>query len=196
MERDPSPEDIAQLMLAICDQDEHQARDVIESMIAHIRRECYSAGLAAARGYGRSGNIAVKLPSRRLPVTNLPFDFSLRNRSELDKVIAGRPHIWVTANRINIENEAGLRVLELQGTGPDFPWLQVKERSYQSRKCPCCESYQIERSGHQHNGLWSGQVVVKVVGEEDEVLGIETYAQGKLLEYKALNCIAAHPFGM
>ena len=122
-----SSEDIARLMLAVCAHDEHQARDDIESMIEHIRRESYSAGVAAARGYGRSGNITVVLPSRRLPVMNLPFDFSLRNRSALDKVIAGRPHIWVTANRMHIKTANGLRVMELQGTGPDFPWLQANE---------------------------------------------------------------------
>ena len=56
----------------------------------------------------------------------LPFDFSVKNRDKLYETIeeiGADSHIWITANRIGIERN-GERVMELYGTGPDYPWLQ------------------------------------------------------------------------
>jgi len=54
---------------------------------------------------------------------HLSFDFSVKNHQKLNEIIKLRPHIWLTANKIAIENQEGKRIEVIYGTGPDFPWL-------------------------------------------------------------------------
>lgn len=91
-------------------------------MLEHIRRDYYERGFAASR----KNELSMKLPAYPM-VTELPYDFSLKNRLELEKEINGRRHIWVTANRICIQNSAGDKIAELRGNGPDFPWLSLDQ---------------------------------------------------------------------
>jgi hypothetical protein len=49
----------------------------------------------------------------------LPFDFSTKNRKLLYNIIGEQKHVWLSANRIRLEQEN----IMLSGTGPEFPWL-------------------------------------------------------------------------
>jgi len=53
----------------------------------------------------------------------LPFDFSIANHQKLNEYLEGLPHIWITANRIAVEDNFGNRLYELCGTGRDYPWF-------------------------------------------------------------------------
>lgn len=83
------------------------------------------------------------------PLTQLPFDFSVKNNQKLNDAIncvvkvnslSGSESldsrsgslvcVWLSANRIALEDTSGNRLEELQGTGPDYPWITETTHTY------------------------------------------------------------------